>query len=71
MLQYQIFHIAGIATLVGLVSFSYGCAVRGLWSVYADVRKERDFIDSILTDSYDKNTIILSCHLKNGRCKKM
>ncbi|KAL5255185.1 hypothetical protein ACHWQZ_G014576 [Mnemiopsis leidyi] len=61
----------GIATLVGVVSFSYGCAVPGLWSVYADVRKERDFIYSVLTDTPDKNTIILSCHLKNKRCKRI
>ena len=61
----------GIATLVGVVSFSYACAVPGLWSVYADVRKERDFIYSVLTDTPDKNTIILSCHLKNKRCKRI
>ena len=51
----------GVATLVGVVSFSYGCARPGLWSVYANVERQIGFIRSVMNFSPHPNDVVLSC----------
>ncbi|XP_063682412.1 transmembrane protease serine 9-like [Bolinopsis microptera] len=61
----------GISTVMGIVSFSYGCAQLNLYGVYTNVQLERDFIDSVRTQTLDPNTITLFCKTKNGKCKSV
>ena len=53
----------GVATVVGVVSFSYGCAVKGLWSVYSDVQKQIGFVRSVMEFTPDPNDVVLSCRM--------
>lgn len=59
--------------MVGIVSFSYGCATENFWGVYTDVAKSMDFINSVLTDMTDLNTVKLMCDGdgKSNECIKI
>jgi len=50
-----------ISTQIGIVSFSYGCAQEGLYSIYTDVTKEIGFIRSVMNGTPDDRTVVLTC----------